>query len=486
MKKKYLICVASFCLFVLGIAPFLWGALYTIPGIDDLSVAADIRNFGDEYITRAYNKATDLYFSWQGTYFTNILIGLIKPYDSFGVIGLRIYTFCIILVFVLSIILIINILLKCIGGSETIKYAIIIGLVLVFVVMNVNRHVEFFYFNIVIHAYTAPFVLGGLSLAYIIRCSITKKYGTKFFIGLLLGILACGGILQVSAIMSYIALVLASKTYFNSKRIKTKESVFFAFMFVFSCVNTFAPGNFNRAESGVFSFGNIIKALINACYVTVLEIRHIVMETYFPFYAVLFFVLLYYLGLEHNVKLKITPIIILIHTVLISIVATFPVVLGHNSTYMENRNTTILDFEIIIGALLAVYALYNHIIKVLEEKQLKNNMHIVLLVAILGMICFNQNYDFTDQPSLETFHQLANGKVQQYSKDMDVVLKYLDDSSGDVEVPHVHCEQGVIYKLEFQEIPEYWVNEGTAEYFELSSIRLNNDLEVNDLRQMGY
>ena len=171
-------------------------------------------------------------------------------------------------------------MLKCIRDSETIKYATIFGLVLLFIVMNVNRHVEFFYFNIVIHAYAAPFALGGLSLAYIIKCSITKKYGKNYFIGILLGILACGGILQVSAIMSYIALVLACKTYYNSKRIKTKESVFFVLVFVFSCINTLAPGNFNRAESGVFSFGNVLKALFNACYVTALEIRHIVIETY--------------------------------------------------------------------------------------------------------------------------------------------------------------------------------------------------------------
>jgi len=153
---------------------------------------------------------------------------------------------------------------------------------------------------------------------------------------------------------------------------------------------------------------------------------------------------------------------------------------------MENRNTTILDFELIIGLLLSIYAFYNKLMKESDVKQLENSLHITMLIVFLGIICFNQNYDFTDQPSLDALHQLANGKVQQYSKDMDVVLNYLEASSGDVDVPPIHCEQGVIYKLDFQEIPEYWVNEGAAEYYELNSIRLNNNIEVNDLRQMGY
>lgn len=325
-----------------------------------------------------------------------------------------------------------------------------------------------------------------MALACVISCYLERDYGTKYIIGIILGIFACGGVLQISAIMSYVSLLLAIKSYCNTKKVKNKESVFFVCMFVFSCINTFAPGNFNRADNSVFSLESFIKAIFNASYVTALELRHIVIETYFPFYAILFFLLLYYIGLEYNEKLRIKPLIILIHTILISVVATFPVVLGHNSTYMENRNTTILDFELIIGLLLSVYVFYNSLIKESNVKQLKNNAQIMMLIVVLGIICFNQNYDFTDQPSLDALHQLANGKVQQYSNDMDVVINYLGNSTGAVAVPPVHCEQGVIYRLDFDENSDYWINKGAAEYFGLNSIYMDIDLEVNDLREMGY
>lgn len=161
MRRNITMFCSCIFVFMIGIVPFLWASFYTIPGIDDLCVATDIRSMGDGYITRAINEAISLFCSWQGTYFTNILIGLIKPFDSFGTIGLRIYTFCAIILFVISIIMIIYILFRCFINSETMKHAILFGLVLLFIVLNVNRHVEFFFFNIVIHAYTAPFIFGG-------------------------------------------------------------------------------------------------------------------------------------------------------------------------------------------------------------------------------------------------------------------------------------------------------------------------------------
>lgn len=78
-------------------------------------------------------------------------------------------------------------------------------------------------------------------------------------------------------------------------------------------------------------------------------------------------------------------------------------------------------------------------------------MSTIFIVVIIGMICYNQNYEFTEQPSINAMHQLVNGKVQQYSNDMDVVINYLENSTGDVAVPPVHCEQGVIYRLDFDE-----------------------------------
>ncbi len=300
--------------------------------------------------------------------------------------------------------------------------------------------------------------------------------------------LACGGVLQVSAIMSYVALLLVFKSYIRHRRLLSKELIYFIATFLGSSINAFAPGNFIRTgEDSGLGLYTIVRASFNACYVTIIEFKHILLETYFPFYAVLFFISLYFfVGVEENRK-KITfrPLLVVVHTVLVSVIATFPVVLGHDSTYMENRNITILDFEIIFGLLLAIYAFYNTLDLSLCST-MRSNMSTIFIVVILGMICYNQNYEFTEQPTINVMHQLVNGKVQQYSNDMDVVINYLENSTGDVAVPPVHCEQGVIYRLDFGESSDYWVNKGAAEYFELNSIYLDVDLEVNDLREMGY
>ncbi len=485
MKKKIALFSVSVCLLLLGVVPYVWGAVYTIPGIDDLCVATDIRNINGGFLSKAIINACDLYFSWQGTYFTNLLIGLIRPYDMFGTMGLRIYTVTMLILFSLAFIYVIYIFLEVIDSKDRVVNALLYGGLLLLIVFNVNYHTEFFYFNIVIHAYTAPFILGLIALAYLAKCYRFQQRGKYYFIGLIIGFMACGGILQVSAIMSYYSLIIALKKYKSCKKVKTNESFFFVIMFIGSCINTFSPGNFNRANNdSVFAFSNLLRAVFNSSYVVALELRHILLETYTPFYILIFIVILYLTGIEYNKKLKGSLWKIAIHTLLGSIIATFPVVLGHNSTYMENRNTTILDFELVIGIFFIAYVFYNECFASRETKtsQIIN----IAIIIFVGMMCFNQNYDFSEQPSFEAIHELLNGRVQQYSEDMDVVLNYLNNSSGVVETPHVHCEQGVIFRLDIQEDSAHWINKGVAEYYGLQKVYMNKDLEVNDLRLMGY
>ncbi len=175
---------------ILGIVPYIWAAVYTIPGIDDLTNAVTMRNISGGYLTKAFIYTINTYFSWQGTYFSILLIGLFRPYDSFGLTGLHIHSVSIILLLFFSTILVLFIILHCQYERKSArKKAVLYGVGLLFIILNVNNHVEFLFFNNANYVYTIPLIIAEISLALMIRCYVEVKYKIKFIFAIILGIL---------------------------------------------------------------------------------------------------------------------------------------------------------------------------------------------------------------------------------------------------------------------------------------------------------
>lgn len=462
--------------------PHLVLASYSVPGVDDYSCAnaVDIYRANHSFLVSAILYARDTYFTWQGTYTGEILMGL-EPSVRNSYTALRLILILSVVLFVAGVVLLtFTIAHKFFGLSRNSSWAI--ALLSEFLAFNISPTGELFSWYTGASVYTFPIIAYLFALSF----SILSYYeGKKVFVVLaaICGFIGSGGSLMVVGFgcSSFFVLVLIYTYILKPKKSNFNRYIRLVIPFVVTVIGALicvaAPGNYVRQGGSMHIpesfFYSGVNVLTHVCFM----IRHYLLP--------LCFVIAFIIGLVANRRVisKEKVFFGILGFCFITTVTAFPVILGYDSYCFEaytnsDRVLYVIDFIICILVLLLALLLGGYISGVMKhfEYDVKKEMvkFIPTLIIIFMLISNGLVQNFLNGMSMKILDDLMNRRVQIVSMVMEDIYREIA-SSNEGEDVHVYRPVNpytVMYAPQYVLDNEYFGNAEVAKYYHVNSFTM--------------
>lgn len=477
IQKKHII-ISIICVFLifLMIFPYAKSASYSVFVSDDFARAIYLKG-SEESLHDHIRLAIDLlkanYFQ-KGGYYTNILsIAVLSPINILNIRGLgfvmeiNVWAYYLSIVFLLYNILRMTIVNRTWGG--------VICVCIVYLLTEYMQMQESFYWLTSALAYTFPAecILCGIS-CFLIYVRTKKKW--VYVLGIILGIIGCGGNLNVPALGCSLILLILIYYYLKERNINIDYMVWFAIWIVFSLVNTLAPGNYVR-HSKIDDTGlHPIKAVFGA-FMRVYKKKYlnIVSDTDLLFVLLLLLLCGYFIVLKESLNQKYYACISII-ALLVPIIVAYPLALGYNSLdpnyALPRRVGQIIDLSLVLSLGNAAICVGQYIKSITGK-----NIKLVATMFILGIFIISglDNYSIIDNnASIKIYRALNSGVYKNYNEKVSALLDSLRQREGEDVV--VSCDEYPEPIEEFMCLdlssPDTQDSIGIAEFYGLKSITI--------------
>lgn len=455
------------------IMPFLLASLYTLPSVDDFTnVNSVTEHLSDSNWFTAASKATiTTYNKWQGTYFGLILIYFIAPLKHFGVAGIRVFSLLNGALFFTALFMFVKAIFTYILADNKWGHILFTYLLFVYGCVNTTASSEIFFWYTGACVYTMPLSCALLGCASMLTLLGTKK--NKYFIcALLLGFLASGGSLQITAFACFSYLLIAAISWFSKSKEKYKFLIAFAITFLGALINVLAPGNYNRHDLTNQTGIQILPAISNTLSNVTIEFIKVMTKTFLPFALVLLFII----GCRITEKMKFNfpfpPLVFLVSFGGVCLTS-FPVHLGYSSAGMPERCLFTLYIMIVISLFVCVFYATGWLTHNYHTR-LSNEQITILTIMLVMMFLLNSNNKILSIPSVQCAYQLSTGQLQ---KDSDEWLSVLDEINYSEEL-NVAIERtpfgqtSVLKNPGITENPKNWINKEIAEFYNKDSVKI--------------
>ena len=347
-KSDKLLNVILGLIYILLILPMAYSMYNSVPACDDFSFGS--KTISDNVLLNAIGYAAWNWKNHSGRWLTFFLQNLINPLNIQRHMG-RFYGICDIVVFLLVFAVMLysfRIILSKILELDA-KQVKVVTFLIIAVLFTTYYYSEAYNWYIGSTAYTVPFALLLLTIAFTIRYEETLE--KKYYIGLILS----GLIPATNEFMDVLIGVLYLYVVFGIFRLNLKDKkrlinrLIPLLVFVIggiSCV--FAPGNFSRQDS----YDVQPSALMSAKQIVIdIIVRLKDMVAHHPL-AIIIFVSLVLFGIKAGkMSGKNNIIVTAILTFIVVFGAVFPYVYGRamTTTYLDVRMQYLFDYIIIMG-----------------------------------------------------------------------------------------------------------------------------------------
>lgn len=453
----------------------VFASSYTVLSFDDYSHGAELGVFGADiwtYLKACFHYTYLLYIGWQGTYFAMFLQNILSPINGFGMPQLRVVMIVNSVLFLVSFTFFIKSLIK------KLDYEIWEGLLLIFLIffalMGYEVNAEGFMWYSGAVSYTFPLSMLFIALGIVFRKDIKgKKIAT--LLACILGFLAAGGALVVSGIACYIMLLICLYDVLSNAHSKRRNRIIFIVWLIGACINTVAPGNYERNTIKNGSGLNLVAAIRNTFKAVDTRANWLFSETNFIVLVVIF-ILLGVVFVKRN-SIELSPYAVTsIWALLLPFVAAFPAVLGYNSADLSARCYCVVDLtmELVILNFAFVSGM------VLSEHITSEHLELFKTYLVVGIfILAIQNYTsiFAFKP-IELFEEIATGTYSKYYQSAveihDMLVNADENEDVLILMSDIPADIPNLRNLYITDDTENWVNASMAICYHVKSIAIES------------
>lgn len=454
--------------------PFVVLARYSALWADDFSnwfwyLASE----GGSHLSRCLDYNDFVYNNWQGAYAANFFSAFLHPlywHQSVG-IGLStvtrlINTGVVVLLFI-SIYLFLRSALPYIGIEK--ERTIAAFSLIVIPLLSARHYSEIFSWCTVVVEYTLFLSFAFFSIFFFLK---QKKSVFTYVLAFVLAFLASGGILIVSGVMTYFALMLLILKWVENRKPSLENVCYFFVPLVGSLFNALANGNFERhaiIDDGGLSFFGFVYFSIK---VTLQGIYNFIVKGNAAF--TLFVLIAFFAGfLQKKVISRKRAICIIIALSLWPVVAVFPDLLGYNATdisILTIRVAFIFNLILFISIEAITYLMGTIIGNGAVDEKINNDL-ILMGGVLLIYVVFTKIPAVETQPYFQLCDAIVSGELKESSDSVYNVYKILEDSDDEVvvlEAPRL-IEWFVI--TPFSDNSEDWVNVALRRCYDKQAVR---------------
>lgn len=451
------------------ICPFIIGIMYCVPEADDFTFARHLVEnrliYGND-IEASLALGKKFYFTWQGTYFSNVTPIFFSPFLRAGIVGYHFELITILLIFVLALIYFAYILVKNIIGKPN-SNMIAAVTILVFVYATIRSDLsEIFYWHCGALVYLLPISLGIVSCSYVWSEHNKNKIISwiEVVIFAVFSFLSVGGTLTVSAAVSGFMVLIVTLKFIENKR--SDKTVLVALMAVVgSFVNALAPGNFVR-QAGEVGEASVKTAIFDSldylidAYYGLLKDGSIII-------VVVCLVLIFWKKID-IVKYQFKyPVAVTMWLLVVSFLGIFPVMYGHKSDFVADRS----EFaELIIIMFLIVFAAIYWMgwIKKNKITELSNEFYgIIIALCVVSTCIYCNSYGTDDYNFIRISRNYRDGNLQEYFQaNMDLLNEIENADTVNVVLEFYEPDNMGIYDdMCLSDDPYNWINDAIARYY---------------------
>ena len=418
--------IAILCIMILG------NAWYTVYFLDDFNHSSTIGAFHVglfEYLKASFLFAKKKYMTWQGTYSSMFLQGLLSPLNNGGLSQLRIVMLFNALLFISSFLFFINTLTSYLNKGIDFGIRIVIMALIFIQLFSSLAYPEIFSWFSGATCYSFPLSFLFLSISFVLLAEEKKK---KIFLilSIFFGFLAMGGVLGITGMGCAFMLVLTVVPLVFEKKLKKNVTVVFFAYIIFAIFAAVAPGNFLR-RSYVETPINPIKAAFLTCKKLLYGSESLFKDTGIVVIVLLFIVLGLYIGKHIDNKELKKYICTSLLMIIVPFATLYPIILGYGGySYFPNRcifllNITLtlwfLNISAVIGMLLNKF--------LIKEDSIKISISVIAVIA-LACLFVNGNR-FEDNMAVKQISNLTNGRIKTFYTETNDLLKEIETSPND-------------------------------------------------------
>lgn len=481
MKKIGVIECIMFCcsigIIIYCLSTYMHVTRYVMPATDDFAISTEIKeglSKENGYLQVALKLTIEKYMTWQGTFSSTFLSYFSAPFVRMGTYGIRMFCGLTILVFMGGLWVFVHSVMKYLVSVERFTSIIFVFSLIMYLVTNARNPMEVFYWYVGICVYTAPLICTLLGIQCMIKYIYEEKM--KSYIGtIIFGVLACGGVLQCSAIICFVYLLVGGWSCLKKHSAQRQIWLAFCVCFFAALVNSLAPGNFVR-HNVIDAVGLPIFSAIGYSLKNVLmESRRLLKETDLPYIVVVIFFVGYWVRSHKVVRFRyiLLSFLSLFFGLLVSC---YPVALGYSSALMEPRGYFILDLFIICGFIFDAWVVGN-----IMNQWVSKNMYsrwfynktfgvaVILSLVILNLI---NPIKKIERPIVNSIKEDEFGYLERFRNMWGDILTQIENSEEKnvvVQSKRIPSPQ-TLKNPDLSSDSAYWVNEVVAQYYSKESI----------------
>ncbi len=404
-------------------------AWYSVYYLDDFNHATRIGAFHVnffEYLQVAFRFEKMMYMTWQGTYFSMFIQGLLSPLNNGGLIQLRIVMVINALLFLSSFYFFINSVFRFVNIDITIGTRIVTFALLFAQLFSSLAYPEIFSWFSGATCYSFPLSFLFLSVSFAFMAEEKKKV-VFLVLSIFFGFLAMGGVLGITGMGCAFMLVLIVVPLLFDKKIKKYLSIVFASYMVFAIIAVIAPGNFLR-RGYVDSPINPVKAAFLSCKKLLYGTESLFKDTGIIVIVLLFIVIGLFIGKLIDGKDLKKYVCTSLLMVIVPLATLFPIILGYGGyDYFPNRCTFLLNITLtlwILNLSLMAGILMN---KYLDKEESIKIASVVIAVIACTCLIANGNR-FEDNIAVKQIGNLANGRIKAFYTECNNMLREIETS----------------------------------------------------------
>ena len=436
--------------------------------------------YGSRFIA-ALHGMVGFYKSWQGTFLFNFLVYFCVPYGRGGLPLLHVFMIAVAGLFIFSL----WFFLRQIINNRNIRLFLwLVLMIVMFCLSGTENNVELFLWYTGACNYTIELALSFIAAGLLAKAFTGEKIKILYIVvASVLGFLACGGSLNITAFNCALLLI---ETLIFLQQDKKRKLVVIPFLSAFAgaIVNVVAPGNYVRfADEQVEGHETILDAVRDAfiCYRS--ECRSIFSSLLFIGILVAVFCVIYLWGGElFKIKINIFGVLTaLLVSVITQYLVIFPVTYGYHSASLGSMRTTgscTFIIEIMFIFVAVILSLYIRNIGFLGSKVWMRFVP-VAVAALVFIVAFTVNSDrfkdINNGYAFDVVRDIKSGALLDNYNMRAYVLGAMETAPKDTHlvlwyVPLYETESA--YGMGLSIDPDSLVNRSAANYFRLPGVTM--------------
>lgn len=456
--------------------PILLISFYTIPSNDDFSTMVDVINkmkeTGEGIFGSALLLTVGRFRSWGGFYSGSFLNYAINPYMRWGITGYQVTIFLINLFWAVSLFSFTYTLLKDVFHIKSIKTCLWMYILLLTCFYNIYYYTEttYWYCTAVSYVLLTGFMLSGIVFNLKYMVTDKKKYA---ILGMLFGIIASGGSLNLVALNCGMALLIIG---YGITIGKAKNALaYFISSLAGGILNVCAPGNFVRHGEVTDSY-QITESVVYSLKHIIHRIGYLVKYTpLILIFMISFFYLLNKVDFQ-KIKFRFRYLIMFFGIIIVGgTIVNFPVIFGYGSNYFPDRCLYIEDYVIYLGLFICMIYFAGWCKQRELDKNIKFNI-IILAVLCLYLVCGRSMVvsNIENCLSVKCSQEIIDGKVNNYYDYWCSVLNEIAESQEKnviIEREQLTNSSNILQSISLIEDENNWVNKVVAYYYGKEKVR---------------